>query len=364
MGFTEWLAKKSFLSKRADFYDDVAENMRDNASFYEEMVAARDRARKKKNTGEANLYGLIIRRQSEGASLANSLRGIVPAEDLMAIESAEASGDPARGLMFASKIVRGVSELRGALIGAMAYPTILILVMMIFLYIFSYKVMPTFEQIYSADKWPAIGRALHAVTTFVQGYGIFATIVIGLLVGWMIWSLPNWSGTRSGTTALRDFLDKIPILPWMLYREYMSAVFLVSLAALMEAGVSLEDALNKLRARSSPWMSRKIGSLLRNLRANPSEPAQAFRGGFMPERISDRIDAYGRRSNFQAAVTKLGIGGMERTIKEVKGKAKFLNVFLMLVAGGMLAFMFTGTIFTAMDMQRGIKAQINTNVGK
>lgn len=347
------LALSEFRTKRADFYDDIADRVEEGASFYDEIKDRQDYARKKRKNGNVRLYGVMLRRLEEGRSITEALKGLVPNSDLMALEAAEASGALAKGLRFAAKSVRGAEELKGSVRKAVAYPAVIFLMLAGILTMFSFFLLPTFEKVVATQYWPSWGRQVNGLATFIRHYGIFLLIsMVGML--WLFgYSLPNW-----GRSPVRKKLDAIGFSPYALYRNFQSSIFLMSLAALMESGVSLSESLQKLQAKTTPWMRVQIGRITRKLDENPSAPAAAFDTGLLDDGVMQRIHSFSKRANFQAAIAKLAITDMDKSIKLMDAKAKAMNMALILVAGITIAYVMGGVMFTAMEMDRAIKAQM------
>lgn len=350
--FEDILGRSEFRSNRAEFYEDMADRMKEGASFFEEIEWLRTSAGKRKKPGLSRLYGKIARRLEEGKTMSKSLRDVVPDTDLLMLEAADFSGKPFEGLMFAARAVRGVTELRKIIKGAVRYPILIYVMFSAVLVAFAYFVLPMFEKVLPVKYWPAIGQAVASAATFVREYGIFIAIFTLLMVVGFFASLPRWTG------EMRSKLDRW--LPYSIYRDYQAAVFLVSLASLMQSGSSLIGALEKLKDTSKGWMRWQIARVIRKMQNNPSDPSAGFSTGLLSENLADRLHSYGRRgARFEEAIVKVGIAQMDKTIEVIKGRAKALNLALITVAGVFLIFFVGGAMFTALTLDSGIKMQMH-----
>lgn len=345
------LAVSEFKSSRADFYEDIAERVAEGASFYDEIKELRDYAKQKRRMGSARLYGNILRRLEEGKGVSDSLRGLVPESDLMALSAAETSGSLDRGLQFVAKAVRASNEIAGTIKKSMMYPAAIFLMLVGVLVMFSFFLMPVYITVVPVSYWPGWGQQVYALSTFFRGYW---WLVLGAVAGGMwalFWSFANWS-----RSPIRDHLDRMGASPWGLYRTFQASIFLISLAAMMEAGVSLSAALDRLQQRATPWMRMQIGRIAKRLSLAPSEPASSFDTGLFGESTMQRIYSFGRRASFQDAVSKLALQDVDKTLKITQRQSALLNSVFLLLAAAIIVYVMGGAFYTSLEMERGIKA--------
>jgi len=141
-------------------------------------------------------------------------------------------------------------------------------------------------------------------------------------------SVPRYSGT------FRHILDKIP--PWSIYRIYSSATFMISLSALIKAGIPIESAIRFIRQQSSPWMKEHLSIMTGRMRAG-IEQGEAMDTGLLSDRVSDMVAIYSSTADFDAAINTLGKTATEdglRTIKKQAGLAKTISMVLIGFAVG------------------------------
>lgn len=344
------LAKSEFKRNRADFYEDIAARVAEGASFYDEIRELRDYAIKKKRGGHVKLFGSIMRRLEEGKGVSDALRGFVPESDLMSLSAAETSGSLAKGLAFVAQAVRSANEVGATIKKNLAYPIVIFMLLIGVMVMFSFFLMPVFATVVPVDMWPAWGRQVNSLANFFRR---FWYLVLGVAFGgvWlMFWSFGNWA-----RSPVRDWLDRRRWSPWGLYMTFQSSIFLIALASMMEAGVSLAAALERLQQRSTPWMRMQIGRIARRLALTPSDPATAFDTGFFPEATMQRIQSFGRRASFHSAISQLALQDVGKTIKLTQKQAALLNSVFLLVAAGVIVYVMGGAFYTALEMERGIK---------
>lgn len=77
-------------------------------------------------------------------------------------------------------------------------------------------------------------------------------------MGGVLFSLPRWTS--------RSRLAVEGILPWSLYRIWQGSSFLLSVAALMNAGVKMDEvSLGKLGKNADPYLAQRIKAIRRGI---------------------------------------------------------------------------------------------------
>lgn len=330
-------AKRAFSGMRAEFYEDLAESLDDRAVLVDHLKKHMVRA-KANGSKLSGLYALWLRRM-DTLSFSGALRGTVPTMDSMVLLAAESSGNLPQGLRFLTFSVRSVAKIRGTIIMAITMPVVVIAMITGMMYGFGAFMVPILSSIVQVEHWPAMGRLMYAVSMFVLHYGLYMFAGMGAVVAAVMWALPNWSGT---TRAKFEGL-----FPFSLYRDYNSAVMLVSLSGLMQSGTSLVGSLKAIRTSSPPWLSWHMSQVLRRLDKESATPGRAFDTGVMPKDLYERVLDYGERSSFQSALKKIGNQSLENLDKAVQKKAKIVNQLLLALSGGIMAMVIGSVMLTA-----------------
>jgi hypothetical protein len=345
-----WRGRRAFRKNRADFYEDLAEALDDKAVLVTELKKHVVRTHRRRPSLAA-LYSLWLRRMDK-TDFSLALKGTVPPMDSLVLLSAENSGNLPYGLRFLSTTVRAVGKIKGSIVTAVAMP-IIVSSMSYGMLVGFYKFMaPILEQIMPVKKWPGMGRFIYHLSGFVTDYSIPLFAGVGGLIALFIWSLSNWKGPA------RRKIDNY--LPYSIYRDYNSAVMLVSLSGLMQSGSSLVGSLKSMRASSTPWMNWHIGQILVKLDREASQPARAFDTGVLPPYLFERVVDYGERSTFQEALNKLGKQTLERVEKSVATKSKALNYILLFISGVLMGLIIVSVMLTAQNARTQLTAHISS----
>jgi hypothetical protein len=329
--------KAAFARIRAEFYEDLAESLDDRAVLVDYLNKHMVRALGKRSP-LAGLYALWLKRM-DSLPFSSALKGTVPAMDSLILLAAESSGNLPQGLRFLTFSVRAVAKIKGTIIGAIAVPLVVISMIFGMLFGFGKFMVPILSAIVAPERWPSMGKIMLFLSTMVMDYGLLLIAGAGGIIGAIMWALPNWSGPT------RQKLENV--MPFSLYRDYNSAVMLVSLSGLMQSGSSLVGSLKSMRASSPPWLAWHMSQVLHRLDKESAMPTRAFDTGVMPQDLYERVLDYGERSSFQDALKKIGNQALEKLDKSVQKKAKIMNYLLLFVSGTLMALVIGAVMLTA-----------------
>ena len=349
-GFTLRRAKSAFAKTRAEFYEDLAESLEDKAVLFLELEKKMWRHAAKRSP-QANLLSLWLRRM-DTMTFSNALKGTVPPMDSLVLLSAEASGNLVQGLRFLTFSVRAINKIKSAILSALVMPIVVLNMIVGMLFGFAKYMIPILTAIVQPERWPIIGKVMHSMSMFVYDYvGLIYGGFAGLMfvVGWL---LPNWYGPS------RKKFEKM--LPFSIYRDYNSAILLISMSGLMESGASLVGSLRSLRKSSTPWLSWHIGQILYRLDRQSATPAKAFDTGVLPEQLYERVVDYGERSGFQTALAKIGRQALDKLDQVVSGRAKVVNQLMLAMTGLLMALIIGSVMLTAQQARQELSAQASS----
>lgn len=351
MNLALWFAKSSFQSMRRDFYEDLAEALKDRDTVTNRIDVLASRAVAEKDV-LAPLFQLWSRRMDD-RSFSEALEGTVPDGDLMILGAAENAGKLADGLQFTSLVIDAGKEMTGALYAAVIGFVFLTLFLAGLLAGFSFYGIAMIEELVPASQWPWIGQLLREIAQFVTAKGVWVLCLLLAGGAAYVWSLPRWSGKA------RVVADRfLPI--YTIYRDFQGARFLVSLAALMRNRVSLNTALETLAETATPWLRWHIREVLLRLDYESDQPGKAFATGLFSRRLTWRIIDFSERNAFAEAIEKVGIKSIGVVTEMVQASAGKINKILMFVSAGMLALIIAGVSLTLFEAQSALQKQVTS----
>ncbi|MEO5667545.1 MAG: type II secretion system F family protein [Bdellovibrionota bacterium] len=160
------------------------------------------------------------------------------------VKAGESSGRLDVVLMRLADFYENQVKQRNKVMGALAYPIIIMLVAIGALVLIFVKVIPTITDIFTDMKGtlPASTRFLIATSTFLQGY-LWHILIGGLAVGLLF---ERYLKTKAGRERKDRFMLKLPIVG-PLVRALAVSSFARTLATLLQSGVPMLQALEIAR---------------------------------------------------------------------------------------------------------------------
>lgn len=278
----------------------------------------------KKGDVRAAVIRYWIREMNNGKDFSEAIKEWVPPAEMMLIQAGEKSGAMEEAINNAIDVTEASKNMKSAIIGALSYPAILLVILFGMIYLFSTNVVPKLTSIKDPETWPGPAHTMYKMSVFVESYWLF---VIGGLICTFIainYTIPRLTG------KVRDSLDKIP--PWSIYNSFQSSVFLISIASLMKTGTALADALEELKKHASPYVFHHINKMSRRME-NGKSNGISLNTGFLPKEIGIDIEIYDETSDFQAAMDQVGRESIEDGIASIKASAKSMGSLVMMGVG-------------------------------
>jgi type II secretory pathway component PulF len=342
------MARSTLRNRRGEFYQDLAAALEDRVSIFTVLKGYEARARRR-NPSTARMY-LEMMKAMEKEGLANALQPIISPTELIMLDAIQNSGDAslAKGLFFMSDMCDKLDKMSRVMRKAVTYPILLLILFSAMLVGFSIFAVPVIESLLPVEKWPPIGKIMHAVASTVRNSGVWiAGTAVFLLIAFMR-SLSRWQG------PVRRTLDNYP--PYNVYRSYTGAMLIVSLSSLMRTGVSLRGSIERAMKFSSPWLRWHLRETLRALSSgNATQFGAAFRTGLLTPDMEDRVQEASERRDPVAAFVKIGVGSLDRIARSVEDAAGKLNNLLIVLTGLGLGAMIMGFFATVQSISTGIK---------
>jgi hypothetical protein len=262
-----YVAKWSFLSQRADYYEYLADLIDATGGSKTLLNIFQDDALRYPTGARGVLSRVWLERFPQaGGDLFSTWSATLPLEDLLAIQSAQYAGADAltRTLRQLANVVRLVDRARFILLTTtfsgiaglfLAFGSILSI---------PFFTAKQFSQVFAAvpsEYFSSWTKALFATAEAL----IFAWpyVGLGLLVAViaLLWSFANWTG------RFRELADRIG--PWAFYRRVHSLRFISLLAVTLSPGGShsarLRDAIALQTQGASPWFERHLCVMVRRL---------------------------------------------------------------------------------------------------
>jgi len=345
------LVFKLDTEKRMAISRKVASLLRNNFTLMDalnriEMIESKNG--RKPNEPFAIAMREIQKNLERGMTFSEATRGWVPYEETLLLMSGNVSSLLV-SLENVGRVVGGIRRIKRAMWSAIAYPLFLLfLTLGIIVMVGIYLVPPLAEAAGSDVVWHGTAASLVWVSDFAKRYWfIFGATFIGLSS--LIWlSLPIWTG------KLRTIFDKLP--PWNTYKLQASVSWLMSLAAMVSAGVSVPDAMRLLADNSNRYLSSILEDALHHI-ANGENlgNALAMTGKDFPsEEIIGDLIIYADMNDFDKNVNQIARDYMEESVRKMESIANILNSVGIILVSIIIGWVVFGTF----QMQEQITSAI------
>lgn len=342
---------RRFQKQRADYYMDLASLLR--TSKRKLLDVFETDAQRYSGTARGTLSALWYERfDSNGADLGATWEGCIPdAELAVLMVTLEGASD---ALPQALESIAGiarlsdqvVSETIGTLAVAMLGMTIALLAVTALPIFTVGQVQSTFDI--PESFWPSAGLLMLHWSRWVQEHMVFIAGGLVAAIGWVVWSIENWTGDT------RNALDQ-RVIPYNICRDIASVRFLTTISALTRKRgnvmETLQSALEKLAdSTSSPWMRWRIEQVVSEVQATGGVTSTCFDTGLLPKlifwRLRDLEESKGLSNALEetaAFVERNIIPRLVKTLTRIRVAILFVGLLLTVFMVG-----WTGTVMSGM----------------
>ncbi len=338
-----WYAKLMFrlnTEKRMSICRKLASLLRNDFTLIDALE--RLEAIESKNGTKPNEPFAIVMRQwqknlERGMSFSEATRGWVPPEETLLVTSGNLS-NLVVALENVGRVVEGTQRIRRAMTTAIAYPLFLLaLTFGIIIMVGVYLVPPLAEVAGNNIVWRGTAASLVWLSDFsIKYWYIFAMIFAGAIG--IIWlSLANWSG------RLRTLFDKLP--PWNIYKIQVSVGWLMSLGAMVSAGVTIPDALRMLSDNANRYLRNILDRALHFI-ANGDNLGVALNRTereFPDEEIIGDLTIYADMNGFDENLNQIANDYLNESVRKMEKISNTLNSLGILLVSVIIAWVVLGT---------------------
>lgn len=279
-----------------------------------------------------------LRRGKAFTDVAVAGRDLPPGE-LVMLMMGDSTSNPADGFRQARFVADVVRRMKGALLGALTYPAILILMGSGFLAGIALKFGPQMRQMTDkpVEAWPFFAKTLYQLSVGVIDAGPWM-VLMGVLLGvWSMWSLPNWSRVLP---KVRAFLDHY-VPPWSIYREYNASSTLIALGAMTQAASPVDESIARITSIASPWLQTHLRRILTRVRRG-DDPGQSFDTGLLSDDTLGYLEDFNRAGGLDAALSVVGTETVEDAIARVQMGAVAMGIVALVAVVGLILLIYGG----------------------
>lgn len=295
-----------------------------------------------KNGKKPNEPFAIVMRQwqknlERGMTFSEATRGWVPPNETLLVTSGNLS-NLVVALENVGRVVDGMQRIRRAMTTAVAYPLFLLaLTFGIIIMVGIYLVPPLAEVAGNSVVWRGSARSLVWLSDISIKYWYVFLVVFASAVAIVWLTLANWTG------RLRATFDKFP--PWSTYKIQVSVGWLMSLAAMVSAGVTIPDAMRMLADSANRYLRSILERALRFI-ANGDNLGRALQNtnrGFPDDEIIGDLTIYADMNGFDENLTQVANDYLNESVRKMEKISNTLNSMGILLVSAIIAWVVLGT---------------------
>ncbi len=282
-----------------------------------------------------------------GYAFSDALKGWAPSRERLMLSVGDMS-DLESALLNLIKVAEGTEKMLKPIIGAIAYPSFLLLMSVLVIYAIGAYMVPPMEEAAPNAKWSGTAKDLVAVSHWIQKNWLLAFSFFPVLFGTIYATIGIWTGPT------RTAIDDCP--PWSLYKMFMGITWLLSLSALIKAGVPISVALSNLRKDSNRYLKERIDKAMDFIKNgdNLGQALSKTKLNFPDKDVVADLRIYAELDNFEEALDKLANDWLDESAESVEAKASILNMGAMFAISGIIAW----AVFGVFEMQDQITSSM------
>lgn len=245
-------------------------------------------------------------------------------------------------------------DMKAKVVGALAYPVFLMIVLVVVLNVVVIFVVPLFgpmfKRLEEKNELPALTMGLIAVSEFMQTYW---WIVLGALVGAVYWLL-QWSKTETGRYQLDAFRLRMP-LAGTVYLSFALSRFTRILGTLLHNGIPILQALRIAKdSTGNRVLAQAIDQAADNVTAGDSLAKPLGACPFFPRDIVEMVSVGEESNQLEKVLLDVANGLEKRTNRHLELFVRLLEPIMLLVMAGAILVVVAGLMLPVFKMSRAI----------
>ena len=273
----------------------------------------------------------------QGMSFSDATRGWLPQEETLLVTSANVA-DLVVALENVETVVNGTTKIKRAMRSAIAYPLfLLVLTFAIIVMVGAYLIPPLASVAGPNVVWTGAANLLIIVSEFSMNYWhiIAAAFVVLCFFVWV--SLANWTGW------VRTFFDDIA--PWSIYKINVSVGWLMSLSAMIQAGIAMPDAMRILADNSNKYLRNILESTLHYIANGDNLGVALSKTGrnFPNAEIIGDLTIFSEMNDFGDNISKVANDYLQNSVRKMESISSALNSIGILLVSAIIAWVVLAT---------------------
>lgn len=279
---------------------------------------------------------------SEGQPLADGMRDWFAVNIVEIIRVGEEGGALNETLRSAIKTLGEQTGAIGAVVSAITYPIVVIVMACIIIVYLKNQVFVQFQQIKPIEQWPEAGRDFMNLATLIQYWWWIVVLAIIAIIIILRRLMNNYVG------ELRPILDKFP--PFNLYRRFAAARLMETLGLLVANGVVFKNAIKVMQYQANPYIALHLVTMEHLMAMGKGNIADVLTTGLIAEKDILRLRVMAEVKGFEHGLIRMGVLGGEQSLKTLKLISKIIGGALLAVGAFLIISIVRGIYLTGMAM--------------
>lgn len=284
----------------------------------------------------------LAQKISEGQPLAEGMSEWFAANVVEIIRVGEEGGALLETVRSAINTLGQRSSSIGALIGAVAYPLLVIFMACAVIVYLNSTVFNEFRAMKPVSMWPDAGRQLVTIAEVITKWGWLFIVAIIAIIMLFRYLMNNYVG------ELRPLLDNFP--PFNLYRRFAASRVLETLGLLVSNGVVFKNAIKVMQYQANPYVASHLVMMEHLLGMGRGNIADVLATGLIGESDLLRLRVMAEVKGFEHGLVRMGVRGSEENTKILKFISKIIGSTLLMIGGVLVIMIVRGIYLTAMTM--------------
>lgn len=246
-------------------------------------------------------------------------------------------------------------ELRGRVLGAMAYPIFLFVVGSTVITLLIVFFVPKFEQIFarlkSKGQLPAITEMLLATSGFLQGYGL----ILVALLGAGVYALVRHSRSPEG----RERIDRLRITAPVIGEIILSLAivrFSRVLGTLLANGIPILKALRIAKdSTGNVILSQAISRAADNITGGESLTEPLRQSGYFPRDVVEMVAIAEESNTLEKVLIDVADSTERRTTRQLELLVRLLEPMMLLIMAAITLVVVAALLLPVMKMSSALK---------
>ncbi len=324
---------------RLKLYRKIASLMKNRFSLMDALDMLHDSASNGgKNPGEPLAIAIAAwgRALNNGKTFSDALKGWAPDRERLMLSVGDVS-DLESALLNLIKVTEGSTKMIRPIVGAIAYPTFLLMMSVLIIYAIGVYMVPPMIDAAPGVRWRGMARDLVDLSAWIKDNWIIAFASVPVTMAIIYFTIGLWTG------RIRALFDNIP--PWSLYKVFTGISWLLALSALVKGGTPVSTALRALRRDASRYLKERIDKTLIfvNNGDNLGQALAKTHLDFPDKEIIGDLKIYSELDNFEEALDNLANDWLDESVYMIEEKAGILNMVALLSIGAVIAWAVMGT---------------------